>query len=293
MREPEIKPIPFAGGTTAGLVRFWPADRPPAATIVVVHGIQSHGGWYVDSCAQLAERSFEVYLPDRRGSGMNPDSRGDAPSFRTLIDDLVEVIERASRPCVLMGISWGGKLAAALEARAAGMIDGLILIAPGFAERVGYSLSQQLDILASRLTRPARRFRLPLNDPELFTGNPTSQQFIRDDPLALREATARLLVESRRLDVYLRRAMRRVRGPVLLVLAGRDRIIDNERTRRIMKRFSNASVDIREYPDAHHTMEFEPGGPPFVDDVADWIRARVVKSEELRKNDQAGPRRRL
>jgi len=246
------------------------------ASIIVLHGIQSHGGWYVESSRQLSERGYAVWLPDRRGSGLNPDHRGDAPSFRALLDDIANLVEGTPRPRVLAGISWGGKLAAALERRAPGLIDGLILIAPGIAERVGYSVLQRLRILTARLVRPTRRFALPLGDPQLFTANPIRQQFIRDDSLALREATARLLMESRRLDYYLRWAMSEVKVSVLLLLAECDRIIDNARTRLLMNRFSNADVEIREYAQAHHTLEFEPGGPPFVDDVANWIQARVV-----------------
>lgn len=278
MREPEIEIVTPPDGSDGCHVRRWPAEGPSAASIVVLHGIQSHGGWYMDSCRMLAERGFSIWLPDRRGSGMNRRGRGDAPSFRALLDDAAALVDRTPRPRVLAGISWGGKLAAALEHRVPGLIDGLILIAPGFAERVGYTLSQRLGILATRLVRPTRRMALPLDDPALFTGNPVRQQFIREDALALREATARLLVESRRLDIHLRRAMRPVRMPVLLLLAEHDRIIDNERTRALMQRMANAEVEIREYPGAHHTLEFEPGGPPFIDDVAAWIRAKVVKT---------------
>ena len=50
--------------------------------------------------------------------------------------------------------------------------------------------------MAARLFRPRKRFAIPLNDPELFTLSPHWQQFLRDDPLRLHQATARLLIES-------------------------------------------------------------------------------------------------
>ena len=70
---------------------------------------------------------------------------------------------------------------------------------------------------------------LPLNDPDLFTASPRWRDFIRNDRLALHQATARLLVESVRLDRYVRRAARHVTIPTLLLLAGQDRIIRNDR----------------------------------------------------------------
>ena len=54
---------------------------------------------------------------------------------------------------------------------------------------------------------PENPFPIPLNEPEMFTANPAWQQFLREDPLRLRQATARLLIESVRLDGYLRFAV--------------------------------------------------------------------------------------
>jgi hypothetical protein len=36
-------------------------------------------------------------------------------------------------------------------------------------------------------------------------------------------------------------------------------------------------TDIIEYSDAHHTMEFEPNGPPFVDDLQKWLKRHFRK----------------
>ena len=58
------------------------------ARVVCIHGIQSHGGWYEESCTELCHAGFNVSFLDRRGSGLNPEGRGDAPSFRRLVDDI-------------------------------------------------------------------------------------------------------------------------------------------------------------------------------------------------------------
>ena len=52
------------------------------------------------------------------------------------------------------------------------------------------------------------------------------------------------------LDVYLRDAPQRMRLPVLTLLAGRDRIIDNLRTRAFVARFAGPK-EIIEYPEAY------------------------------------------
>jgi alpha-beta hydrolase superfamily lysophospholipase len=256
--------------------RHYAAPGPPRAHVVCIHGIQSHAGWYEYSCTRLARAGFDVYFLDRRGSGMNEQVRGDAPGFRRLLADLTEFLQtlRAGEPqrkVFLVAISWGGKLGAALQRRHPGLVDGLALLCPGFFPRVRPTLRQRLGIVWARLTNPGRRFAIPLNDPELFTATPRWQQFLRDDPCSLREATARLLIESVRLDGYLRVVPAHVRVPVLVLLAGRDRIIDNARTRHFVDRFAAADREIIEYPDAHHTLEFEPDPDRFVADLQRWL----------------------
>jgi alpha-beta hydrolase superfamily lysophospholipase len=223
-----------------------------------------------------------VSFLDRRGSGVNDRDRGDTPSFRRLLEDVAEFLRalqagRPSCPVFLLGISWGGKTAAALQRRHPGLADGLALLCPGFFPQIHPPLRERLSILASRLVSPKRGFPIPLNDPDLFTATPHWREFLRHDPLALHEATARFLVESVRLDAYLRFVPRSVTVPVLLMLAGRDRIIDNDRTRAYVGRFAGADRTVIDYPAAHHTLEFEPDPAPFVDDLLGWF-ARVGRS---------------
>jgi len=123
--------------------------------------------------------------------------------------------------------------------------------------------------------RPWKFFPIPLNEPDLFTASPHWQKYIAEEPHGLRLATARFLFGSFSLDIYLRRAAKRVNVPTLLVLGEHDRIISNEQTRLFAGRFATAA-SIIDYPGAHHTLEFEPDGHPWVGDVTGWIERRVL-----------------
>lgn len=258
--------------------RRYPATGEVRGAVVFVHGIQSHAGWYEYSCTQLAQAGYQVFFLDRRGSGINEEARGDAPSFRRLVDDIAEFLtslprtaERGRLPVVLGGISWGGKLAVAIERRHPGLIDGLILMCPGFFAKVRPPLRQRLGIFLSRLFWPRKKYPIPLNAPELFTASPRWQDFLRKDTLRLLEATARLMIESVRLDGYLRFTPKYVHVPVLLMLASEDRIIRNDWTRDYVNKFATPDKTIIEYPGAHHTLEFEPNPDSFIGDLRAWL----------------------
>lgn len=256
--------------------RDYPASHPERARIVAIHGIQSHGGWYEGSCRALARAGCRVLFLDRRGSGANQVRRGDTPGYHRLLDDLAEFIKQARAdlsggvPLFLLAISWGGKLAVALEERHPNLIDGLILITPGFFPRVAPSLIEKLRIVGARLVWPSRRFPIPLNDPELFTSDPGWLTYLRNDERSLHKATARFLVSSVHLDRQLRRASRSIRVPTLLFLAGKDRIIDNDPTRRFVDSFPVADKQIIEYPGRAHTLEFEDS-QKLEHDLVGWV----------------------
>ena len=279
-----LEPSPQIAGWTASdgyesQYRCYDPGQPPRAHVIGLHGIQSHGGWYQHSCSRLCAAGYMVYYLDRRGSGLNQRDRGDAPGFRRLLDDVADFIDcrlpkaENRAPVVLLAVSWGGKLAAGLCRRHPGKIDGLALLCPGFFPVVKPPLGERLGIFFARLLHPRRMFPVPLSDPGLFTATPRWQEFIANDPIAVRQATARLLVESVRLDLYLRFFPPRIEVPVLLMLAGQDRIIDSGRTRQLVERIATADRQMIDYPDAHHTLEFEPDPERHIDDLIKWLGA--------------------
>ncbi len=246
------------------------------AVVVMLHGIQSHSGWYVGSAEHLAQLGVSVVALDRRGSGMNREARGDAPNCRVLLEDVRRTVTQAhqlfpGRPVHLVGISWGGKLAVAFALRYRHMLQSLILVTPGLYPQVDLHPLDKLAVLFWRFWEPRRLFPIPLSDPHLFTANPDRVHYITEDPLSLHRATARFLMVSRWLDVLVQRRGPTLRLPVLLFLAGQDRIVDNLKLRRFFEALPGPCTRLVAYPEAHHTLEFEPDPRPFFEEVTQWV----------------------
>jgi alpha-beta hydrolase superfamily lysophospholipase len=261
------------------LYRKFDPPGEPIGRIVFIHGIQSHGGWYPSSCAQIAAAGYQVYFLDRRGCGLNQQTRGDMPQFRRALDDIAEFLRSLpadGKPRFLAAISWGGKLGVALQYRHPGLVDGLALLCPGIVPKVRPSFFARMHITFARVVRPSRFFPIPLNDPALFTASPQWQRFVEQDQLGLRLATSRMLFGNFGLNIYLRRAAKWVKLPVLLLLAEHDDIIDNAGVRAYVEKLPSVDKQIIEYPGAHHTLEFEPEGHPFVEDLVGWFNRRLM-----------------
>jgi alpha-beta hydrolase superfamily lysophospholipase len=275
--QPVSSHLTASDGYRLHLASWYPPEgRPPRARVAILHGVQSHGGWYHGLGRTLAEAGYEVHFPDRRGSGRNTADRGHTPSVRRLLDDNAELLTQLRdtsqpAPVAVGAISWGGKLAVVAAADHPELVDAVALICPGLQPRVGVSLGERLRIAAAYFTNRRKTFPIPLADPALFTDHQAGQEFIASDPLGLRLATAGLLAASTFLDRRVRRALPRVRQPALLMLAGRDRIVDNERTRADFARIPAADRTILDYPEGHHTLEFELDPTSYARDLAAWL----------------------
>lgn len=256
--------------------RHYPAVGKRRGVLVCIHGIQSHGGWYVASCQQFAKAGYEVFFVDRRGSGLNLQDRGFCRSPAQLEGDLAFVLEhfRQKFPgdrLFLLAISWGSKLAAVTLASRPSLADGVIYVCPGWFAKISPTFREQLSIGWSTLFWPRRRFTIPLSDPALFTDSPEWQQYMKTDSLSLHVGTARLLAVSKMLDAKLLLVPETHTMPALLLLAGQDRIIDNDRVKAFFEKLATRDKTQREYPAAHHTLEFEPNATEIFADVIKWL----------------------
>ncbi len=262
------------------IFRRWEAFGEPRGTVVALHGVQSHSGWYGWSSVKLASAGWNVRFLERRGCGMDPADRGHARGADRLVNDVVQFLRRAAHECaarsrdptILLGVSWGGRLAACVAARYPELVDALALVAPGICARVRPSWRQRkLLALAVAAGKVRRTAPIPLGDPALFTADPRWQAFIRDDPLALREATVGFFAASAALEAEAKEAAERIACPTLLMLAGRDRIIDNAATRQWFARLAALDRTLVEFPAATHTLEFDACRERFVAQLVGWL----------------------
>ena len=285
MSEPSIRSFTASDGYQIRF-RHW-TSQTPRGIVIALHGIQSHSGWYAASSCAMADAGFDVYFADRRGSGLNGFQRGHAAHGMRLINDVRALaalarderrkseVDRGPLPLIIMGISWGGRIAAAAAARFPLEFNGLALLSPGLHPRILPNAWQRFRLnLARRFEITRTDIPIPLRAPELFTDTIEWQQLIANDPLALHTVTSSLLNAGRDLDKLIAESAAHICCPVLLLLAGRDRIIDNSKTRVLVTRFGTSHLTSICYPNACHTLEFEPDRAAIFSDLTEWLRKR-------------------
>ncbi len=175
-------------------------DRRP---VVMLHGLQSHSGWFVQSARRIAELGLPVHAFDRCGSGV---SAGDTEIGSRLEGLLAEVDAVANHALAgtrhdsvhIVGHCFGAIVAllyAALHRPA--RVASLVLATPALYTLTDLPPRDKARVLWSVLTGRPVRVPVPLS-PEQFSELEPFVEFVRDDPLALRTVPARLLYEVRR-----------------------------------------------------------------------------------------------
>jgi len=248
---------------------MWHPPHAPTGVAILIHGLQSHAGWFLDAGERLAARGLAVYAPDRRGSGRSAAPRGDVHDFHTWYSDLASIIHRAtadyaSTPVHVIGHCFGANIAlgAALTGRVA--VDSIVMLAPGLYVLPEYSAWDKLRIGLSSVMAPDTTFRVPQDD-TLFSRDPEVLAWIGRDTLGARRVTARTLVQINRMMGEIRSELPRLNLPTLVLEAARDRLSDNRRNRATLR-----DPCAWKTFDAEHFLLAEPCADQVIDAIVQW-----------------------
>lgn len=213
-----------------------------ARDVVLLHGWGSSGGVWDDLAGRLGPR-LRVHVPDLPGYGAAPTC---APyTLEALVN---AVVGAAPRRCNVVGWSLGGEVALAWARRAPRQVRRLVLIAttPCFAGRPGWPCSTPPAVLrefgrllaADRAGTVARFIAVQARgDARARRVASVLQQFSARD--ATDDALAAGLAVL--LDADLRRELRKVMQPTLVLHGARDHIVPPRAGRRLAAALPNAS----------------------------------------------------
>lgn len=260
----------------------WPAQPgvpPPLAgpgtpSIYLLHGLSEHAGRYDRLAHRLAALGWHVGMHDHRGHGRSEGARATLRTQEDLVIDAAAQLrawtDAHGRPPVLLGHSLGALVAARLALQRRAELAGLVLASPPF------------DLHVPRWSRPALAW-LALRYPDIRVPHGLAPARIshdeavvaafRADPLVERCITGRL---ARFIDQGGREALRDAAllpCRTLLLVAGADRIVAAEGSRRFAARAPAGLLTLRWYPHAWHELFNERAelSEPVYADLEDWL----------------------
>jgi alpha-beta hydrolase superfamily lysophospholipase len=270
----------FTGERGARLAyRSWQA-ADPRAVLIVAHGLGDHSGRYAAFGEHMAEQGVSTFAMDLRGHGRSAGRRGHIPSFDLFLKDLdrfrreLDVLTGFHAPTFLLGHSMGGLIALRYLEEYDTRFAGAVIVSPWLATAMPVPrLKAMAAPLLSRLL-PWLPFDNGIDAADL-SHDPATVESYRNDPLVHGVITPRLfseVVAAMRL-VFARSD--RIQLPLLLLLAGADRVVDTVRSLQFGDVLTAADRSVRVVPEAYHEVLNEVDRVRVHREVSDWMVART------------------
>lgn len=263
-----------------GIGIFFRSYRPNGqarATIVICHGVNSHGGQYSWAAEQFASRGFAVYVIDLRGRGRSEGRRFYIDHIDQYVAGLKQLVSLARTreqglPVYLLGHSAGGVVSTTYVLDNQTEIDGFIC--ESFAFRV-YAPKPALSLIKglSHIVPKLPILKLKNRD---FSRDPKAVERLEADPLTRNEVQPVATVAAlARADDRIEREFARVSLPVLILHGTADRATEPAGSVMFHERAGSADKTLKLYDGYFHDLLADHGKEQVLNDMADWIDARL------------------
>lgn len=257
--------------------RHWPAAGTARASLVICHGVNSHGGQYVRAAEEFAGRGFSVTALDLRGRGKSEGERFYVESIDDYVSDLSQAIElgrshHPDLPVFLLGHSAGGVTSVTYSLDHQDRIDGLIC--ESFAFRV-FAPNFALKLLegASHFVPHAHVLKLKMED---FSRDPDWVAQLNADPLTLDEVQPVATVAAfARAGERFEREFGRIALPVLILHGTADKATRPDGSQEFFDKAGSADKSLKLYDGHYHDLLNDLGREQVMDDIVAWIEARL------------------
>ncbi|MBP7706540.1 MAG: lysophospholipase [Candidatus Aminicenantes bacterium] len=265
------------------LYRRWDAEPSPdsaKAVFLLVHGLGGYSARWDFLASDLARRGFASYAVELRGFGRTPERpRGHVDSFGVWYRDILALRETAlrdlpGRKVFLLGESMGGLIAYDLAGAHPEAFAGLVLIAPAFKNGMKFPLSAYLKLGLFGLFAPKMTVDVPFTS-DMVTRDADYLRTMDASPDEIRVASLRLLGAFLPVQARAGRVARRLTVPVLFLVPGDDRLVDERAGRRLFAKIALADKTLVEYPDMLHALSIDLGREKIFADVAAWAGPRA------------------
>lgn len=263
--------------------RSWEAEGTPKASLVICHGVNSHGGQYIRAAEEFRRHGFAVTALDLRGRGKSEGERFYVDSVDDYVSDLSQTIEYArSRhpdlPHYLLGHSAGGVTSVSYALDYQDRIEGLIC--ESFAFKV-YAPDFALKLLegASHIAPHFHVLKLKMED---FTRDPEWLAALKVDPLTLDEVQpVQTVAALARAGERMEREFDRITVPVLILHGTADKATRPDGSQLFFDKAGSADKTLKFYEGHYHDLLNDLGRDQVMEDIIGWIDQRIPQAVKV------------
>ena len=265
-----------ADGTLLFVTDYLLPASQARGSVVIMHGLGEHSGRYRQLARFFNGCGLSVRCYDHRGHGRSGGERGDVHAGDPIVQDAGIVIDDFAAgfplPPYLFGHSMGGLFAARFALSGAAPLRGLILSSPALAVH----LNGVQRFLLGLMERIAPALALPNGlSPRFLSHDPKVVAAYRNDPLVHGKISARLMRSMLSAIAYCHAHARTFNLPALLLVAGDDRMVDADGSRRFFTALPARMAQMQVYDGFYHEIFNEVEAELPMRDLRTWLQLRT------------------
>ncbi|TWR26327.1 lysophospholipase [Mucilaginibacter pallidiroseus] len=257
--------------------RNWVPEGKPKGIILIIHGLNSHGGYYQNFAAQLRENGFEVYAIDLAGRGRSEGERYYIADYHDVFADIDLLMNIASsacplKPIFLFGHSAGGVFASAYAIENQSKLQGLI------SESFAFKIPAPAFALAAIkfLARIIPHTRLVKLNNEDFSRDSSVVLKMDKDPLLENEKQPAKTMQQLLLAAeYLKKGMPAIKLPILILHGTADKATEPAGSEYFVEHASSADKQLNLYEGHYHDLLNDKYNGIVSRDILLWLNQRV------------------
>jgi alpha-beta hydrolase superfamily lysophospholipase len=247
----------------------------PKAIIILVHGMGGYSGRFFEMGPYLAKSGFQIYAIEQKGHGESPSIKGHINNFKLYTADLrsLVLLARSQDPgkkIFIFGESMGGLITLDFSIHYQKMVNGIILVSPAVKDKLPMTLGKKVNIFFSSIFKPMTYFGSDF-DAAMFTRDTVMAKRIDNDPLEVRSFTAKFYQAILRSMIYVNLMARRIKLPILMLLAGKDTMVSAEAGEQYFKKIRSKDKELKWYPDMFHALYVDKDRETVFKDIVNWL----------------------
>lgn len=257
--------------------KYWHCNGNHKGIVLIVHGLNSHSGYYHHFAWQLVENDFEVYGVDLRGRGQSEGERYYIPDYMGILDDIdlmVNIVanENPMKPIFLFGHSAGSLFASIYAILHKENLAGII------SESIAFHLyasntSLNITTFLSRFIPRARFVRL---NNEHFSRDKSVIEGMNHDPLLAGERQPLKTMQQLLTAIEsLKKNMPQMQLPILILHGTADTVTNPSGSEYFMEHISSEDKQLNLYEGHYHDLLNDKYNGIIMKDIIRWMNKRV------------------
>lgn len=258
--------------------RTWRPTGTPRASIVIVHGFNSHSGYYRWVAEQFVAHGLAVYALDLRGRGQSEGERFYVEKFADYVNDVATFVALAKAqepglPVFMLGHSAGGVVACLYTLEHQAELAGLIC--ESFAHEVP-APDFALAVLKGVSHIAPHAHVLKLNNAD-FSRDPNVVEAMNKDPFIAGESQpAETIAEMVRADERLKQEFPLITLPVLILHGTHDKAAKPSGSQHFYNRAGSTDKTLKLYEGHFHDLLNDLDKEVVMADIQGWLDAHIA-----------------